>query len=187
MRRFPFSGVCSVLRATQAFQGLKLIFLQLRHCRRQQPSHGSIFAGKVNIISEIRSEINLIYELWSSLWPLDESRGSPDALRPRFRRHDNHAPSTDCTRYGRSKAAITTPGKRFLPAKALRAVAEAASWRLPTFVQRLLARSAQFPISDLALSGVIASVGTVTVVGTVSAQSSRIALAISIASGPPVG
>ena len=43
------------------------------------------------------------------------------------------------------------------------------------------------PISDLALSGVIAVVGTVTVVDTLSAQSSRIAFAISIASGPPVG
>jgi hypothetical protein len=43
------------------------------------------------------------------------------------------------------------------------------------------------PIIDLALSGVIAVVGTVTVVGTLSAQSSRIAFAISIACGPPVG
>jgi hypothetical protein len=43
------------------------------------------------------------------------------------------------------------------------------------------------PIIDLALSGVIAVVGTVTVVGTFSAQSSRIAFAISIACGPPVG
>jgi hypothetical protein len=46
---------------------------------------------------------------------------------------------------------------------------------------------AQFPIICLALSGVIAVVGTVTVVGTLSAQSSRMAFAISIASGPPVG
>jgi hypothetical protein len=43
------------------------------------------------------------------------------------------------------------------------------------------------PIIDLALSGVIAVVGTATVVGTLSAQSSRIALAISIACGLPVG
>lgn len=46
---------------------------------------------------------------------------------------------------------------------------------------------AQFPIICLALSGVTAVVGTVTVVGTLSAQSRRMALAISIASGPPVG
>jgi len=46
---------------------------------------------------------------------------------------------------------------------------------------------AYLPISDLALSGVIAVVGTVTTVSTFSAQSSRIFLAISIASGPPVG
>jgi hypothetical protein len=46
---------------------------------------------------------------------------------------------------------------------------------------------AYLPISDFALSGVIAVVGTVTTVSTFSAQSSRIFLAISIASGPPVG
>ena len=46
---------------------------------------------------------------------------------------------------------------------------------------------AYLPISDLALSGVIAVVGTVTTVSTFSAQSSRIFLAMSIASGPPVG
>jgi hypothetical protein len=38
-----------------------------------------------------------------------------------------------------------------------------------------------FPISDLALSGVIAVVGTVTVAGTLSAQSSKIDFAMSIA------
>ncbi len=46
---------------------------------------------------------------------------------------------------------------------------------------------AHLPISDFALSGVIAVVGTVTTVSTFSAQSSRIFLAMSIASGPPVG
>ena len=46
---------------------------------------------------------------------------------------------------------------------------------------------AYLPIIDLALSGVIAVVATVTVVGTLSAQSSRMAFAMSIASGPPVG
>lgn len=45
----------------------------------------------------------------------------------------------------------------------------------------------QFCISCFALSGVIAVVGTVTTVGTFSAQSSRTDFAISIASGPPVG
>jgi hypothetical protein len=80
-------------------------------------------------------------------------------------------------------------------------------WQVPAFVEggRSLARGPlrsgrpskagrtctlldpYLPISDLALSGVIAVVGTVTVVDTLSAQSSRIAFAISIASGPPVG
>jgi hypothetical protein len=45
----------------------------------------------------------------------------------------------------------------------------------------------QLCISCFAFSGVIAVVGTVTTVGTFSAQSSRIDFAISIASGPPVG
>jgi hypothetical protein len=45
----------------------------------------------------------------------------------------------------------------------------------------------QLCTSCFALSGVIAVVGTVTTVGTFSAQSSRIDFAISIASGPPVG
>ena len=43
------------------------------------------------------------------------------------------------------------------------------------------------PIIDLAFSGVIAVVATVTVVGTLSAQSSSIDFAMSIASGAPVG
>ena len=47
--------------------------------------------------------------------------------------------------------------------------------------------AAYLPIIGLTLSGVIAVVGTVTVVGTLSAQSSRIAFAISIACGAPVG
>lgn len=47
--------------------------------------------------------------------------------------------------------------------------------------------SDQLPIMLFALSGVIAVVSTVTVFGTVSAQSSRIDFAMSIASLAPVG
>ena len=48
-------------------------------------------------------------------------------------------------------------------------------------------RRYQFVIIDLAFSGVIAVVSTVTVVGTSVAQSSRIDFAMSIASFAPVG
>ena len=47
--------------------------------------------------------------------------------------------------------------------------------------------AAYCPIICFALSGVIAVVATVTVVGTLSAQSSRIDFAMLIASGAPVG
>ena len=48
-------------------------------------------------------------------------------------------------------------------------------------------RAPYFPIRLLAFLSVMARVGTVTVVGTEAAQSSRIDLAIAIASGAPVG
>ena len=51
----------------------------------------------------------------------------------------------------------------------------------------VLVAQGYLPIIALALSGVIAVVATVTTVGTLSAQSSRIDFAMSIASGPPVG
>jgi hypothetical protein len=55
------------------------------------------------------------------------------------------------------------------------------------FVSEDPREAAHLPIRLLAFLSVMARVGTVTVVGTEAAQSSRIDFAIAIASGPPVG
>jgi hypothetical protein len=59
--------------------------------------------------------------------------------------------------------------------------------KFPTLSRAMPQKQSQLPIIDFALSGVIACVGTVTTVSTLSAQSIKILFAISIASGPPVG
>jgi len=55
------------------------------------------------------------------------------------------------------------------------------------FASEASREAAHLPIRLLAFLSVMARVGTVTVVGTEAAQSSRIDFAIAIASGPPVG